>query len=56
MNFQVDMTDIDSVIKGTVTEDIPIKEPATIKGFIEGEFISFGKKYPYAYLLVRMVR
>jgi hypothetical protein len=49
VNFQFDLTVTDGVIKGTFTEDIAIKQPGTIEGFIEEDFISFIKKYPYAW-------
>jgi hypothetical protein len=49
VDFELNITVTDGVIKGTVIEDIPLRHPATVDGFIEGNFISFVKRYAHAW-------
>ena len=52
--FEIQMTEQDGIISGTcIDEDTKeiFKDPIKIKGFIDGNVISFIKTYPYYYFL-----
>lgn len=47
--FYVEWTNVDGVLTGTCTDDetkMYFDRPSTIQGFVEGEVISFIKRYP----------
>lgn len=49
VDFRITMTVTDGIVTGTVSENLPLSAPATIEGFIDGNMISFVKKYACAW-------
>jgi hypothetical protein len=53
--FAIEWENVEGELKGTCTDEDTVdffNRPSTVKGFIEGDFISFIKKYPCSWTII----